>query len=361
MQGIMLAYEQIVAHFMRKLADNELKGGDVMPSENECVNTFMVSRGTVRKAYGVLAERGIIRKEAGVGTFVVPNALELLAERENSICSKAVRKKIAVTASSYTAFNQPILDGLYDCFKRNNWLHELFTIDTLEQEHKLMRKLIFEGRYDGLVSVPLHRKDMHLGDFVTVVKSNIPTITIGSPPFGAATNAVYVDDSVTIYEMIRKFSENGCKRVLMLHDSAEGQVVFSDRLRAYYYAKSRFYPSSDEPALEAKTGWEKEIEQIIRDSDKKIGVLLLNINHAKQLFDAIENSGKRLKKDVNVIAYGLERNYPFLGEKTLSVMEIPKYALGKKAAEIMYGLFTAGSLEYTNSIIFPAKYREGDT
>ena len=63
-------YKIIAQEIEKKIQDGELKSGQMLNSELKTQQEYDVSRVTVRKAYQLLAERGVIRTVHGVGTFV---------------------------------------------------------------------------------------------------------------------------------------------------------------------------------------------------------------------------------------------------------------------------------------------------
>ena len=63
-------YQQVKDHIARKIQDGSWKSGDRLPSENELVLQFGISRMTVNRALRELAEQGRIVRVAGVGSFV---------------------------------------------------------------------------------------------------------------------------------------------------------------------------------------------------------------------------------------------------------------------------------------------------
>lgn len=63
-------YQQIKDHIARKIQDGSWKAGDRLPSENDLVTQFGMSRMTVNRALRELAEQGRIVRVAGVGSFV---------------------------------------------------------------------------------------------------------------------------------------------------------------------------------------------------------------------------------------------------------------------------------------------------
>ncbi len=63
-------YQQIKDHIARRIQDGSWKAGDRLPSENDLVTQFGMSRMTVNRALRELAEQGRIVRVAGVGSFV---------------------------------------------------------------------------------------------------------------------------------------------------------------------------------------------------------------------------------------------------------------------------------------------------
>ncbi len=68
----------IVAELRRAILSEELKPGDRLPPESELVRLFGVGRSTIREAMRAMAQLGLVRIQQGRGTFVQPNAKEVL-------------------------------------------------------------------------------------------------------------------------------------------------------------------------------------------------------------------------------------------------------------------------------------------
>lgn len=63
-------YVQLKEFFLEKIENDELKEGDMIPSENELQGIYGVSRATVRKSIELLVNEGFMEKRRGKGTFV---------------------------------------------------------------------------------------------------------------------------------------------------------------------------------------------------------------------------------------------------------------------------------------------------
>lgn len=69
-------YFQLKEIFHDKIESEELKEGDMIPSENELQQIYGVSRATVRKAIELLVYEGLMDKRKGKGTFVKRRKIE---------------------------------------------------------------------------------------------------------------------------------------------------------------------------------------------------------------------------------------------------------------------------------------------
>jgi len=73
-------YAQLEASLATRIAAGELSAGDRLPSEDELVRDYSVSRTTVRSAVQSLVRRGLVEIQRGRGTFVAkPRIVQELA------------------------------------------------------------------------------------------------------------------------------------------------------------------------------------------------------------------------------------------------------------------------------------------
>lgn len=68
--GLEYRYEAVKRDLQYKITSNQLPEGTRIPSEQELINQYGVSRITVRRAISELVDDGLLVKKHGVGTFV---------------------------------------------------------------------------------------------------------------------------------------------------------------------------------------------------------------------------------------------------------------------------------------------------
>jgi GntR family transcriptional regulator len=69
-------YYQIMNQLREKIVGGEYAVNSVLPPERELVETYQVSRMTIRQALSELVNEGILVRRKGIGTFVAPPKLE---------------------------------------------------------------------------------------------------------------------------------------------------------------------------------------------------------------------------------------------------------------------------------------------
>ena len=66
-------YRQLVRQVHEAVAFGRLKIGDQLPSLREVARTLAINHLTVKQAYGILEQEGLIKSQRGRGTFVCSN------------------------------------------------------------------------------------------------------------------------------------------------------------------------------------------------------------------------------------------------------------------------------------------------
>lgn len=65
-------YRQLADYIKKQISNGVYQPGDVLPSEADYIHDFNVSRTTVRLAFGLITNAGMVRRAQGKGTIVVP-------------------------------------------------------------------------------------------------------------------------------------------------------------------------------------------------------------------------------------------------------------------------------------------------
>ena len=69
-------YRQLAGKLKKEMDDGTFSAGSKLPTENELVETYKVSRVTVRKALDSLTQQGYLERRSGKGTFVAEKKIQ---------------------------------------------------------------------------------------------------------------------------------------------------------------------------------------------------------------------------------------------------------------------------------------------
>ena len=107
-------YEDIVQQKRNLIQNGKLKQGDQLPTERELVDTFKVSRASVREAIFFLETMKLVNRRQGNGTYVIasseealiqPLAATLFLEKDNIMDIFSIRKIIEPQVAQLAAEN----------------------------------------------------------------------------------------------------------------------------------------------------------------------------------------------------------------------------------------------------------------
>ncbi|GAA1488022.1 GntR family transcriptional regulator [Brachybacterium sacelli] len=90
--------QQVYEDLRHQILDGDLAEGSRLPSEPESCRTYNVSRTTVREAYSMLQQEGIVEVRRGSGRYIVPGATTIMKGSANLIRSM----RGFLTARGYT-------------------------------------------------------------------------------------------------------------------------------------------------------------------------------------------------------------------------------------------------------------------
>ncbi len=79
-------FEQVSESVSELIRQGRWKPGEMLPNEVELAALFAVSQGTVRRALGILVEKGVLIRHQGRGTFVAD-----LSSREDIVYNRYIR------------------------------------------------------------------------------------------------------------------------------------------------------------------------------------------------------------------------------------------------------------------------------
>lgn len=132
-------YKQLISEFSAAIKDGRLKAGEIVPSMNELADQLGISKETVKRAYGILRERGLLVAQQGKGFYVSDD------NQKNNL-------SILLLFDKFSTYKQEIVRGFNTAITEKCEL----TIQLFNQDISVFEYLINEneGKYDYYVISP---------------------------------------------------------------------------------------------------------------------------------------------------------------------------------------------------------------
>ena len=98
-------YQQVYQDIKDKITSAQYQFGDLLPSEREIGEEYHVDRTTVRKAFSLLVDEGLVEKRAGKGSVVIssnsPVSSIPAVSHKGSIAFLIPKAAVSVTGSLF--------------------------------------------------------------------------------------------------------------------------------------------------------------------------------------------------------------------------------------------------------------------
>ena len=211
-------YERIVSWVQTEIENGALSRGDKLPSENELMERFRVSRQTVRRAMEELTEKGIVEGRRGSGTYVTVNTRRYAAGKEI---------RIAVMLTYVDTYIFPsIIKGIESVLSSEGCTLQIaMTDNAVEKERMLLKEFIHTQSVDGIIAETvksaLPNPNMEL--YREIENMGIPVLFVNSYYKELDIPHISMDDRKAGYLAAKHLAECGHTRIGGIFKADDGQ------------------------------------------------------------------------------------------------------------------------------------------
>ncbi|OGV50714.1 MAG: hypothetical protein A2017_13125 [Lentisphaerae bacterium GWF2_44_16] len=230
-------HRRITEIIKRRIIKGTYTADEKMPSENDLVKEFKVSKHTLLKALNALINQGFIIRRQGSGTFVAPS----LSARKN--------KKIAVIVyHSDNPYYSKIIRGIENYASEKDYGIILCNSrGSAEKENEYIRR--FADEVDGFIISPAEVNSEYSVGIKNIFESEVPLVLVSNTIINqltAQTNYVIPDDCTGGFFAGKHLAECGYKKITMLicKENIEKETV-RERLKGFKLALLQFGISFD--------------------------------------------------------------------------------------------------------------------
>ncbi len=351
MEEKQVKYKQLEQYIQQLMEEGTLKPGDKLYSENELCTMFNISRQTVRKAIGLLEEKGILYRVRGSGTYISDNRKANLEQRN----------RIAVVTTYVDSYIFPkTIQGIESVlFEKGYSVQISFTNNTLEREKNVLEDIIsrddvagviVEGTKSGLPNpnIPLYQK---------LIQRKIPIIFINTYYPEVDAPHVSLNDVKAAETAVNYLIQQGHRDIgaILKLDDGQGRLRYLGYLKAMEAAG---LPISDSRMVWIDTDESKQLafskERILNRIEECTGILCYNDQVAFQLIRLLGENGIKVPEQVSVISID-DSDLALHSEIPITSLPHPKEKLGEKAAsnllEMIEGSCKDGTYEFDTRVV----------
>lgn len=333
-------YAALMENLKGDILSGKIKPGEKLPSENELSARYEISRHTVRKALGILANEGYITAEHGRGTF----CSERMRHTKNS-------RNIAVITTYLSDYIFPrVLQGVDQVLTENGY--SIILKNTGNSRAKEVRCLedILTKDIDGLIIEPsksqMYCKHQHL--YERLDEYRIPYVFIqGIFPQMEQKPYVLMDDCQGGYLLTKYLIGLGHRRIAGIFkvDDIQGQDRHKGYVRALQEAGMAYDPDvviwfhTEDRTVKPIS----EITRMVKAGVDIDAVVCYNDQIAMEAIRVLKIAGKRVPEDISVTGYD-NSAIAQSGHVKLTTIAHPQEKLGRMAAELLLSCIRGGEM-----------------
>lgn len=337
-------YIQLANALRASIAAGEYKSTNRLPTEQQLMQKFGVSRQTVRNALEILAGDGLIQRRQGSGTVI----LEQKPKSENNTIA------IVISFDSSYIFPSILMDAQQVLLENGFSALVYGTENQVEKERRILLQLL-EHPVRGLIveGTKSVLPNPNLDLYEQLRQSGVPIVFLHNSYPELSCPIIRDDDESGGYLAVQHLLAKGHGRIggIFKLDDGQGILRYSGMMQALRDAGVPFgeenifwFDTNQRVALieQGSTGWlEDYASRLVRTCT---AVICYNDEIAYQLLDILLQSGVRVPQELAIISFD-NSHYSSLGAIGLTSLAPDPGKLGSLAAQAILELVRGGQTQ----------------
>ena len=319
---------------------------DMLPSENELVKEYHVSRITVSKALHMLVDDGYITREQGKGSFVASKS-----NRKISVDAHRPKKIgfLIPFISDIHALTLAYLIGIELPFPEYD-LHIIQT-HSIEHEEYSVKKLRNEG-YEGLIIFPIDN-EIYSDTILALQVDRFPYVLLDRRFQGINSSYVISDNQYGGVLCVKHLTKLGHTKIAFCASSNLSEQGTENRYLGYMQELKRNHIEADETKVFFSLSDETVPNFITRVKSHEItAAIAINAHTARYILHHCDRNNIRVPEDLSLICFDtpaiIDTKHSFL-----TYVDQGSTQMGVQAAQIIKKLIGNPDLSPIQSIIKP--------
>lgn len=242
--GKAFMYETIYSDLLKGIRNGTYPAGSRLPSEKELAGQYGVSRITSKKALELLAERGIISRMPGRGSFVLETAMKQTAAYGNGIAQRTEvdikpqdiqpnGRTIGVILDSFDSdYGANYLRSMErECSRRGINMLLKCTYGSIEAENQAIKSCIEIGA-QGLI-IMCAQNETYNTTIVKLALDKFPVVLIDRKMQGLSIPCIATDNHKASRELTEMLIDRGHKQLVFVTHASMGTSSIKDRYEGF--------------------------------------------------------------------------------------------------------------------------------
>lgn len=344
-------YQKIFEHYYENIVTGQVKEGEQIHTEREIMEIFYVSRITAKAAIDMLAERGLVERIPGRGTFVTKTPL-LKQKTEGG------HKIIGLVLCDIDqSFGFEVLKGIEEEASKRN-IHLLFkrTFEDINEELNAIKTMV-EIDTSGIIIQTVHGETYN-DEILKLYLNGFPFVLIDRHMDKTKVPFVTTNNYKASAEMVKYLRKLGYKNISFM--SAPNHTSTLDlRYRGFreidYGAKNLDLVTLKSPEVREKD------EELIKKDYEAIKDHLIKNPQIDAIFAAeyfvaklarkvVEDMGMKIPEDIGIVCFDNDVANDN-GEPFFTHIKQPQYEMGRLAVEKMDKIIQGEEIDDLESFI----------
>ena len=322
---------------LKQYFENEhYKAGQKIPSENELIGRFDVSRNTVRQALSELVNEGFVYKKHGSGSF-------FSGKNQNQENTSFLIGVITPFISYY--IYPPIIQGIDDIAHKHRY-NIILGSSRGDQDEEIARlEQLLAKDIDGLLIEPAGGfQDIHESRVFPLLKElSIPVMYLNWVIQDSDASFVSVNDFEGGLRATEYLLESGHTRIACVYpdDHVPGLQRYKGYRKALKNHGIDYISELDQAGTIFKWNDPDYASMLVKgllsldETQRPTAIFFFNDSAALQGYQAIREAGLQVPNDISVIGFD-DSELGAVSDPPLTSMSHPKYQIGKWAAEFLF-------------------------
>ncbi len=320
-------FEQVKQIVRQFILDNNLRPGDLLPSEREWAQRLQVSQMTVNRALKELEQEGILSRLVGKGTFVLRPPV-MIPPRQSLVLVFPFAETAALTAENI--YYGPILQGILSALADVGWMVQFWKMGFDQLRHfppetLAQRALLIFAPFEDALPV--------LAEWW---QAGVPFVVIGASWKEASLPCVDSDNFSAAQKVVDFLVELGHRRIALLtgprnapntRDRWEGFLAGVKKHRLTVLPEW-LIESEHSTLISAKA--QEQLRAVLHQPSRPTAWFVAGYYLAAHVLRLLKTEGWRVPEDFSLVAFDDPPSATFL-EPPLTTMRQPLVELGRRA------------------------------